>query len=351
MGRQIIIVGGGIAGSMLAFQLLTKGQHITLIDDVAPNSASRVAAGLFNVITGRFGTKTWMADELLQKLKVFYSHPTLSPYLQAMHYQKIYRPFKEIAEYNKWTGKAKQADYAPLVNFREQPYREDVLHNPYGGIEILPCGWIDTGALLGDMLRWFQTQPHFRYYPRSLTYDQIDLHKKAISLEDTRLPFDNVVFCEGHRASNNPFFPSLPIIPNKGELLKIEAPDLRLDFVLSRKIYLIPLADHHYVMGSTYKKDFPSISPTSEARDELTFHLEKAIKVSYRVLDQWAGIRPTTPDRRPILGTHPQHDFVHLLTGFGTKGLLYGPHFSEVMTQHIIERAPLPDAVSLMRFG
>ena len=351
MSKQIVILGGGLAGSLLAFRLLTSGQQVTLIDDGAPASASRVAAGLFNVVTGRFGAKTWMADTLLDKLNAFFTNKTLTAYLHAVHYQKIYRPFKEVAEYNKWTSKAKNPEYAPLVRFREQPYREDVLHNPFGGIDILPCGWVDTKVLLTDLLAWFRTQPNFSYYPQEVAYRQIEVSKKSIHLAGCQISFDHLVFCEGYRASQNPFFPKLPVIPNKGELLRIEAPELQLDLVLSRKIYLIPLDNHHYLMGATYKKDFSSLLPTQEGREEMTAHLRKAIKVPFRVLDQWAGIRPTTPDRRPILGTHPTHSCVHVMSGFGTKGLLYAPYFSEIMAKHLLEGASLPAAVSLDRFG
>ncbi|HEX6222999.1 MAG TPA: FAD-dependent oxidoreductase, partial [Chryseolinea sp.] len=69
---DFIIVGQGLAGSALALQLLKRGKKILVIDRVVPNTASRVAVGLFNPITGRHMIKTWMADKIFPYLHHFY---------------------------------------------------------------------------------------------------------------------------------------------------------------------------------------------------------------------------------------------------------------------------------------
>ena len=64
--QQIAIIGGGLAGSFLALRLCLKGHSVYLFDEAISNSASRVAAGLFNVITGRYGAKSWEADFIIE---------------------------------------------------------------------------------------------------------------------------------------------------------------------------------------------------------------------------------------------------------------------------------------------
>lgn len=65
-----LIVGQGIAGTLLTHFLLKKNKKFLVADLYNPNSASSVAAGLFNPVTGRRLVKTWKADSifLLQKL-------------------------------------------------------------------------------------------------------------------------------------------------------------------------------------------------------------------------------------------------------------------------------------------
>ena len=68
-----IIVGQGLAGSSVAMHLLEWNKTIMVFDDPHPNSASKVAAGLFNPITGKNMVKTWLADETFTYLHHYYA--------------------------------------------------------------------------------------------------------------------------------------------------------------------------------------------------------------------------------------------------------------------------------------
>lgn len=67
-----ILVGQGLVGSALALQLIKRNKKILVIDQPFANASSRVAAGLFNPITGRHMIKTWMADTLFPYFHAFY---------------------------------------------------------------------------------------------------------------------------------------------------------------------------------------------------------------------------------------------------------------------------------------
>lgn len=54
-----IIVGQGLAGSLIALNLLRRGKSVRVIDDGHKHAASKVAAGLINPITGRRHVLTW----------------------------------------------------------------------------------------------------------------------------------------------------------------------------------------------------------------------------------------------------------------------------------------------------
>jgi glycine/D-amino acid oxidase-like deaminating enzyme len=76
MSEQLdyIIVGQGIAGSMVAHFLLQKGKKILVIDQYNPTSSSNIAAGVVNPVTGRKMVKTWMIDDLLPFAKKHTAH-------------------------------------------------------------------------------------------------------------------------------------------------------------------------------------------------------------------------------------------------------------------------------------
>ena len=59
-----LIVGMGLAGSALAYFLSKNGKKIALIDNNIDQTSSKIAAGLYNPITGRKMVKTWMAPKM-----------------------------------------------------------------------------------------------------------------------------------------------------------------------------------------------------------------------------------------------------------------------------------------------
>lgn len=351
-GKQhIAILGGGLAGTFLALRLCQRGHQVTMLDDRHPQSASRAAAGLYNVITGRFGAKSWMADVLLPEIKSFFEEAERKPLAQFVHPDIIYRPFKTIEEYNKWTARSADPAYAHLVDFLEKPIYDDLIENPFGGIKILPCGWVETAAFIDAAHQFMEAKYAFHFVPQKIAYKQIDLGQRKIIRDGMSIRFDQMVFAEGHGLAENPFFPALKIIPNKGEVLLVEAEGWKLPFTLSKKIYMANREKNLYVVGSTYKNKFEHRNPTEEGREEIEFFLKKAIKQAYKVVDHWAGIRPTTSNRRPVMGTHPDYSWVHVLGGFGTKGILLGPYFSKLLVEKIEGGSPdVPDEASLERF-
>ena len=62
------------------------------------------------------------------------------------------------------------------------------------------------------------------------------------------------------------------------------------------------------------------------------------------------GIRPTSDDRRPILGEHPTHSNVYILNGLGTKGYSLAPYFAKQLVNFIVRSTPIEKEVNIARF-
>ncbi|MEM7367801.1 MAG: FAD-binding oxidoreductase [Bacteroidota bacterium] len=337
MKQRFTIIGGGLAGSFMAARLCQAGQEVTLIDDQEPQSASRVAAGLFNVITGRYGAKSWMADQLLEDIQAFFDIPVFQSLSKHVHYTPIYRAFKEEAEYNKWLGRSAEPAFRELVELVEQPLLPKQIINPHGGIMILPCGWLDIPALLRELHDILIDRWGLHIIHESVPFDHISLTNRNLWMNEAGLQsFDHLILCQGHHLTHCPWLPAGSIIPNKGEILILESDSLDLPFVLSKKIYMIPIGEGKFLSGSTYANQFEHAEPTFPAADEIMMYVDQAIHVPVRVLDHWAGIRPTTRNRRPIIGTHPVHPCLHVLGGFGTKGVLLAPFSSRLLTDVLL---------------
>ncbi|MCB9231140.1 MAG: FAD-binding oxidoreductase [Bacteroidia bacterium] len=333
--QTILIAGGGLAGTFLAAALCRRGNSVVLADTHLPGAATPVAAGLFNIITGRLASKTWMADTLLSFLNEFFRQPPFDSLAHLLHHTPIYRPFKNIFEYNEWTGKSADPAFSGIVEIQDGPLQPDQLDNPHGGLWIRPCGWIDAATLCQQMQNLLVSQFGLQIVPHFLDASQIDLKQNQVRLGEITFTFDHLVFAEGYRSVENALFPGMDLRPLKGEILEIEIPGLEIDFVLSKKIYLIPLGNHRFVTGATYDRDYANPDPTEAGTQILQQQLEAAIRLPYKTLHRRAGIRPTTPNRRPILGTHPEYPRIHLFNGMGTKGMLQAPYFADQMAQYL----------------
>ena len=64
MHVDYLIVGQGIAGTVLSYTLLEKGKTALVIDKNQAQTSSKVATGICNPITGRRWAKTWQGDKL-----------------------------------------------------------------------------------------------------------------------------------------------------------------------------------------------------------------------------------------------------------------------------------------------
>jgi len=91
-------------------------------------------------------------------------------------------------------------------------------------------------------------------------------------------------------------------------------------------------------------------SVSAEGRAELIEKLDSLIKTPYEIIDENWGIRPTTSDRKPMLGSSQDHPSVVIFNGFGTKGVSLAPFFSAQLADWLIDKGEIEPAVNVGRF-
>jgi glycine/D-amino acid oxidase-like deaminating enzyme len=116
-------------------------------------------------------------------------------------------------------------------------------------------------------------------------------------------------------------------------------------------MFFLPRGKNFYTVGSTYEKDFTAPGPTAEGVAEISRGIRAAIKLPFRVVDARAGIRPTTPNQRPVWGRHPLHSRLYVLNGMGAKGVLQAPWSAKMMRAWLDGNLPgTPKETSAERF-
>ncbi len=140
------------------------------------------------------------------------------------------------------------------------------------------------------------------------------------------------------------------LIPNKGEYITVKAPELKLKAMLKSSLFIIPLGDDLYKVGATYSREDYTINTTQGAKEELTLKLAKIISCSFTIVDHVAGIRPTTRDRRPFLGTLKDSSAKVFFNGLGTRGITSAPSLAKDLYLHLERGESLHKEIDIKRY-
>lgn len=340
-----IVVGQGIAGSFLAWYLLKNGKTVVVIDSKNEASASMVAAGIIHPVTGRRIVKTWMADELLPFANDAYLEIETHFEEKILHPLGIVELLSAPKEYNDWMARSGEKELSGYIdNSDSVAIYEKYLQPFYRSITVNKSSWVDTNALLRTFRNYFL---HLEILvEEKFKIDSINKKDTGILYQD--ISASRIIFCEGIDAMQNPFWLHLPFIPSKGEVLTIRA-ELNLAHILNRKIFILPLGNNLFRVGSTYSWNPIDNIPTAAGKEFLITQLKSILKIPFEIIEHKAAIRPTVKDRRPFLGLHPQHDQIGIFNGLGTKGCLLAPYFAHHFAGYLSGKNELMEEVNVRK--
>ena len=156
-----------------------------------------------------------------------------------------------------------------------------------------------------------------------------------------------IIFCEGAKGAKNPFFEYLPFRLSKGEILIVDIPNGNFEKLLKHHIFLVPLGENRYWVGSFYDRDFKDDLPTEKGEKSLLENLKATLDTPFEVIEHRAALRPTTTDRRPFLGLHPELPTLAIFNGLGAKGASLGPFFAKQMANFLVHDKEIEWEVSV----
>lgn len=342
-----IIVGQGIAGSVLVWQLLKARKRVVVINNQHTNQSSQFAAGIYNPITGRNLVKTWLADQLFPTLVHFYEEVATILSAKILYPMPMFRPFLNKQESIIWEKKALEDTYQPFWEEAIGDYQEADIFNQYGGFIIKQAGYVDVSCFLAATRTYLQSKNC--YIEADFDYERLQLLSED-SVDYQGIQASKVIFCEGPQVALNPFFNYLPFRFAKGELLKVQLPK-PIKVIYNRRVFILPRAGGQALVGASYEWEDLTLHPTEKARQELEDKLRQLIKFPYVVIDQQAGIRPATFDRRPYIGLHPKYPQICIFNGLGSKGISLAPYLAGKFVQHLLYNKELSAEVRLNRVG
>jgi glycine oxidase len=345
---DMIIVGGGIAGCILAMQMHFQQKKVLLIDLPDLSSSSKVAAGIWNPVVFKRLSKSYLADELVPYLHSFYAACEQICPQSFVKLLPITKFLKEEQELLLWQNK-KEKD---LVEYLQDPvkgksYQENFTHDYLAYAQLKHTGMIDTRIFLSSVQSFLKAQ--HSHLDETFDFNLLLLKSGEVHYKNYSTPY--LVFCEGHLISQNPFFNYIPMKPVKGEVITIEAKQLHIKDIVNKGIFIQPLGNDRYKVGATYNWEDLSDIPSDIGVQYLENQLKKIVDIEYSILSKEAGIRPSVIDRRPLIGQHPKHSTLGLFNGFGTKAVMLAPYLSEIFYKFIYTNGQLPKEIDCQRFN
>ena len=341
---KYLIIGQGLAGSWMSYQLDKAGISYKIVNDETIQSASSVASGVINPVTGRRIVQTWMIETLLpfavnayreiqtqlnitiiQEAPVVLLHPSeqmLESFNYRMQHENVYLIQQDPTA---WT-----------------PY----FNTQYGVGGIIECYWLDVNKMLEAWKAFLISNDH--YINAHFNMNEVVLHENKVQWKN--ITADKIIFCDGIASMQNPYFKTLPFAPNKGEALIIKVPGLPKSNIYKKNISIIPWKDDLFWVGSNYEWTYNDSLPTSSFKEKMVESLEQFLKLPYEIVDHIAGIRPTNTQRRPFVGVHPSQPQLAICNGMGTKGCSLAPYFTAQLLEHLEQGAMLDPEASIERF-
>lgn len=347
MDVNYLVVGQGLAGTLVSHHLLKEGKKIFVFDSFQENSSSRIAAGLFNPVTGQRVVKTWLADTIFPFLDTYYTE--LEQFLSShfLHRRPIFRPFESLAEQNAWFGQSADESYRAFIDIPSDIAPIQSHYNaPFGGLYSKQSGFVDVKTLL------LAFEKHLTSLG-ALSKEVFDLQKLTHTengVEYEHIKADAILFCEGSKGMQNTLFNYLPLNGTKGQIVEVAISNYELETIVNKGVFVLPYGKTQRI-GATYEWSYETEAPTEKASNELLAKLELILKTAYRYEGAKAGIRPTVKDRKPLIGKHPKLNNVYIFNGLGTKGVSLAPYFSQHFVQHLIHDKPLLQEVDIKRFA
>lgn len=349
LNTSIVIVGQGLSGTCLSYQLYKKNIDFLVIDNSHYRSSSSIAAGLINPIVFKRLTKSWMADDLMPYLNIFYKE--MEGLLICSFYEKkiLLRILKSVKEINTWHEK-KGDDFKDYLGEILSSNNFKIPLKINANVGLVKGSVVDLSILL---TKWRSKLSNgSNLITEKLNYSNITYAKNnvEIQLNDIRIKANKIVFCDGALGSKNPIFNWLPYNLSKGDILTLKNKDYLAKEVVNNGNFYLPKNDKTIKMGSTYKWDDLSYEITEGGKQELFKKVQETLSGKTELIDHQVGIRPTVKDRRPLLGQHPKFKTAYIFNGLGTKGAMLAPYFSEQIMNFVLYQENLLPEVDIKRF-
>ena len=368
--KNVVIVGGGVIGLSIAWEMALRGRQVTVIERGAPLAARRPAS------SNQTQTTSWTAAGILppanfhratdplEKLRGF-SHERWPKWAETLKQTTGIDPgFARCGGYYlaETAGEA-----ASLIGMRAYWQELDIDCRSVSQSDLLKqhpwlehwcrsSTWIQKQP---DQAAWWVPDEHQVRPPRLLK----SLHAACKNLDvdlrygeevadlsklKARFPGQAIVCCGGTATGlvDERLQLREALIPIRGQMLLLKCDDFREPFIFNvGNRYLISRGDSLVLAGSC-EEEVGFDSSTTE--DEINKIRQFASGLSPELtnateIQRWAGLRPMTFDGFPMIGRVPNHDDLFVAAGHYRSGIHFAPATAVAMADILDDQPTFMD--------
>ena len=385
---NVAIIGGGIASSAVMYSLAKRGVNSQLFcqdEQLAMGASHNVQGAVYPHLQAKNSPHS-----------EFFAHSFL--YAKRLYQQLTDNGYSYD---HQWCGVLQHAIKQPLAERHQnietkQLWPKELMHTVtaeqaddiagieagYAGIHFPLAGWVNPPQLVKALFNQAAALANINSH---LNCDIDALEKTPNgwllkSGEKQYGPFSDVIICVGEHSDRFAQTAALPIVGVRGQVSHVQASPAsdKLKTVLCHKGYFTPAYLGHHCMGATFEKNSKSRDVTEQDnktnREQLLnfySHCEFATSLG-NISDAKAAVRCSFIDHLPMAGEWAEQvDYtkafanlrqgkryqyqplnktqqgLHILTGFGARGLCSAPLAAEHLVSHLSgEPSPMSERVS-----
>lgn len=343
---DVIVIGGGIIGLSLSIALRKRGATVLVVERGEPgHEASHAAGGM--LVDCPLETPPLLQDLASAGARMY---PEFAHELEVESGMKVdLRDFGTILFLSAEHARQHPAFVSGHALRRPLGEMEPTLRPLEGPIVYVKERSVDPQALTAAAVKTAKNRGVDFSSGDSVTAVH-QSHNRVTGVKTVKTSFSahKVVNCAGAWAGA--ILPiALPTRPVKGQMLCLALPSRNLlrHVVRSPKVYLIPRSDGRLLVGATVEEagfDKRTVPATIQRQHHEALELMPQLRDA-KILEDWAGLRPGTPDGLPILGETDIPGY-YVATGHFRDGILLAPVTAEVMGQVINGEEPAYDLSS-----
>jgi len=350
---KVVIIGAGVAGLGLGWRLAQAGAEVTVLERAqAGHGASWAAAGMIAPVGegitgvegdfGRYSRALWpaFAAELEQISGIDLDYRENGALLVALD-----EPSAATLR-----QRTQNEPELTLLSGAEAQTLTPMLAAPICAAWAPEEAQVDSRALGRALeIAFLRAGGTLRRFEPAIAIEVTDNKVCTIRTPFGRYAGDSYVLAAGAWTAELQGLPTNvlpPVLPVKGEMLALQCPKgarLPTQVIWGHGVYLVPRRDR-LLIGATVSESGFDTSVSQEAAHHLRSRALGLVPAlaNWEIAEQWAGLRPSSPDGLPILGpTHIANLFA--ATGQYRNGILFAPALAALMAQTILENRLMPD--------